>query len=513
MKTSLSIFTLFLLLSTLCIPQTTLAQRITRMPVIVEESHPVSLPIRTVQSIPSGSDHVATILGVPVPYATIGAALAAAANGDTIDIATGVYAENIIVNKSVTIRGSGPASTIIHPSFTDPGFPTPGTFPAGHSTVFVIQANDVTLQALTIDGDNPSLTGGINVGGANIDARNAVVTDHTVGTFNNLTVRGVQIVNIFWRALYASSGGTFHFADNVIRNVQGSTSGSMAVFNWQGAGIVERDTIIDCLGAIVANHSRGMNILNNVVVNSSDGIHSDNAGDGGGQPDTIRGNSVSNSPASGYGIWVFVPYLPPYVADNTVTNVDYGLGAFGGAFGPTVTAQFIHNTVDGQGRSGSLGFYLTNTTFSYGVTDVAAFFARNELKNNEYGLYIESASGKTVTMLGAGNAILNNTLVGVDSGAVPAVYGNPSGLPGTVIASLTGNWWGSSSGPYNSGTNVSGTGNAIDDGFDYSPWWGGDYRSLPHPWAWYMNSSNGSTIQEAVDAVAATDIVDRKSVV
>jgi hypothetical protein len=508
MKRSCTTFVVLALLALSFNAEALFAQRISRVPAVIEESHPAMRIAQVVRSGNSGGDRVASVLGVPVPYATIGAALAAAANGDTIDVAAGVFVENVVVNKSVTIRGAGASSTRVVPSFTDPAFPAAGTFPAGHSTLFLIQANDVTIELLTMDGDNPLLTGGYAVGGANIDARNAVVTDHTLGTFNNLTIREVHIVNIFWRALYASSGGTFRFTDNVIQNVQGSTSGSMGVFNWAGAGVIARDTIVDCLGAIVANHSRGMNVLSNVVVNSSDGIHSDNSGDGGGVPDSLVGNKVSDSPVSGYGIWVFVPYLPPYVADNTVTNVDYGLGAFGGAFGPTVTAQFIHNTVDGQGRSGSLGFYLTNTTFSYGVTDVAAFFSHNELKNNEYGLYIESASGKTVTMQGSGNAILNNTLIGVDSGAVPSVYGNPSGLPGTVVASLTGNWWGSSSGPYNSATNVAGTGNAIDDGFDYSPWWGGDYRSLPHPWAWHMNSSNGSTIQEAVDAAVATDVVN-----
>ena len=104
------------------------------------------------------------------------------------------------------------------------------------STMFLIQANDVTIEGMTIDGDNPLLPGGFPIGGATIDARNGIVTDHTLGTFNNLVVRNVTIQNIFWRALYASSGGTFHFTDNIVRNVQGSTAGSIAIFNYGGAG-------------------------------------------------------------------------------------------------------------------------------------------------------------------------------------------------------------------------------------------------------------------------------------
>lgn len=483
-----------------------LAQRTFRQPLVAVEETTPSLNRGPVPTDPR-PDRIAAVLGVPVPYATITAALAAAGTGDTIEIAPGTYAENVIVNKSVLIRGAGAGVTVINPAFTDPAFPTAGTFPVGHSTMFLIQSHNVTIEKLTMDGDNTSLPGGQNVGGANIDARNGVVTDHTLGVINNLTIRYATVKNIWWRALYASSGGTFYFHDNVIQNVQGSTSGSMAIFNWAGAGTVERDTVLDVLGAIVANHSRGMNIINNVVNNSWDGVHSDNGGDGGGVADTIRGNILTNSPLYGYGIWVFVPYLAPVIENNTVTNVDIGLGAFAGAFGPTVTATFTNNLIDGQSKAGSVGFYITNTTWGYGVTDVAATLTDNEFTNNDYGMFIESAAGKTVTMSANRNAIHTNAVIGVDSGAVPAVYGNPGGLPGTLAVSLTTNWWGSNTGPLNATTNPSGTGNGIDDGIDYSPWWGADYRSVAHPWNWHCNISNGSTIQEAVTAATAGDVI------
>ncbi len=465
-------------------------------------------PISAMKGNPGGDqfDHIASVLTVPAPYATITAALAAAGVGDTIDVAAGVYAENVIVNKSVLIRGAGAGSTTIRPSFTDPNFPTAGTFPVGHSTMFLVQANNVTIEKMTIDGDNPLLPGGTNIGGANIDARNGVVTDHTLGTFNNLGVRYLTVKNIFWRALYASSGGTFNFHDNVVQNVQGSTSGSIAVFNFGGAGTVQRDTVSNCLGAIVANNSKGMNILDNVVTNSSDGVHSDNGGSAGGVADTIQGNKVSNSPASGYGIWVFVPYIAPLVANNVVTNVDYGLGAFAGSFGPTVTARYVNNVIDAQNRAGSIGFYITNTTFTFGLSNVSVNMTQNEFKNNDYGMFIESGTGFTVTMSANGNSIHDNAVIGVDSGAVPVVYGG-SGSLGTLAVSLVGNWWGSITGPNHPTTNPSGTGNGIDDGLDYSPWWGADYRSVAHPWTWYVNNSNGSSIQEGVDSASTADIV------
>jgi len=49
--------------------------------------------------------HAAVTIRVPEDYATISAAIAAAANGDTIDIAPGVYAGAVTLNKSVTLSG------------------------------------------------------------------------------------------------------------------------------------------------------------------------------------------------------------------------------------------------------------------------------------------------------------------------------------------------------------------------------------------------------------------------
>lgn len=454
-------------------------------------------------------DGTASVLGVPVPYATIQAAVNAASPGDTIQIAAGVYIENIIVTTPVLISGAGAGSTIVRPAISAPN-PGGGSLPPGHSTLFLIQANDVTIEHLTADGDNPALTSGIIAGGVDIDARNGIITNHALGLYNNLTVRNVTVKNIYLRGIYASSGGTFHFHDCVVQNVQADPAGaSIGIFNYGGSGVIERDTVSECSDAIAANHSKGTSFLDNVVTNSGSGVHTDNAGDAGGTPDLIDGNSVSNSTAGGYGVWVFVPYIAPTVQNNTVTNVDVGMGTFGGAFSPspTVTVVFMNNTVDGANKANSIGFYATNSTFYWGVTSIAATLTGVHLFDNDCGMYIESAAGQTVTLDADSSVIASNTLIGADSGAVPAAWGG-SDLPGTLVVDLTGNWWGSATGPNNAATNPTGTGDGIDDGLDYSPWWGDDYRTAPLPWNWYVNPSNGSTIAEGVSAAAAGDTLN-----
>src|SRR5204862_3178995 len=100
-------------------------------------------------------------------------------------------------------------------------------------------------------------------------------------------------------------GGTFNFHHNTMQNVQADPA-SIAMFNSAGSGIFDNNNVSAASDAISSNHSRGVQFTNNTVTNSASGVHTDNAGDGGGTADLISGNTVTNSQAGGYGIWVFV---------------------------------------------------------------------------------------------------------------------------------------------------------------------------------------------------------------
>jgi nitrous oxidase accessory protein NosD len=352
-------------------------------------------------------------------YSSINAAITAVttAPGDTIRIAKGRYVENVVVTKSVTLAGAGD-NTVIVPALSRAN-PCTGSSLCGGlaSNIVLVQATNVTIHDLTLDGDNPNLTSGIVRDHADLDARNGIITDNNLGVFNGLTVYNVTVKNIYLRGIYAYYS-TFNFHDNCVTNVQGDEF-SIAMFNFGGSGRMVRNNVSEANDAISANWSAGTQFLNNQITKSGSGVHTDNSGGGGGTGDVIRGNSVADGMPNGYGIFVFVPYVPVTVINNDVSGVDIGLAAFGGAFSaPTVTSTFTDNTVNGRRTAGSAGVFVTTDTLGYGETDVQANFNHNTVSGFENGVVIQSDAGTSVSVSASCNAITRYTARGVIAGGL-----------------------------------------------------------------------------------------------
>jgi hypothetical protein len=446
-------------------------------------------------------------------FATIqGGATGVAANG-TVNVAAGIYNENVIIAKSLTLTGAGEASVTLRPALSSPncGGAGGGSLCAGSSNLILVQADNVTISGLTLDGDHPSLTSGIVRGGADVDARNGIITNHLVGVFQNLTVHHTTIKNIYLRGVYASTGGTFNFHHDTVQNVQGEGA-SIGMFNFGGAGTFDNNNASACNDAIASNHSRGSQFTNNTITTSASGIHTDNAGDGGGTTDTISNNTVTNSTINGYGIWVFVPSKTVTVQNNTATNVDVGFSSAGMAAGITSTAPvsarttsaagrrlpasvnvsepestfspamnetsaspllpplavaaiFTGNTADGQNKANSTGVYLTTDQFGFGTADNRVTFNSNTVKNNVDGFYLEAETTRTLTVAASYNRIINNSNSAVTSS-----------VAGTMNATMENNWWGCNAGPNNTGC-----GSVVGTGVDFDPWLVLSVSASPNP--------------------------------
>ena len=383
-------------------------------------------------------------------FTTIQSAASAVAAGSTILVCAGEYEENVTLDKSVTIRGADDES-VVYPAIDGPTCAGSSSICAEASNVILVQSSGVTIEHLAVDGDNPDLNGT-----GTIEARNGIITDHRLGpVFNDLDVNHVTVRNIYLRGIYASSGGTFAFDHDTVEHVTSDPS-SIAIFNWTGAGSITNNVVSDANDAISANHSRGTTMTGNTVTDSGSGLHTDNAGDGGGSPDEIAGNSVSECKEDGYGVWVFVPYIAPSVHDNTVSGCAVGLGAFGGKFpsGSPVTPVFTHNEVDGTGATvsagTSAGAWLDTTTFGYGETDNSVELTANTIRNFDEGIHLGERGGANLIASGSFNRIVDNTTA-IES------------EPGTV-GELEDNWWGCNAGPGNPGCG------AASGPADIDPW-------------------------------------------
>ncbi len=440
-----------------------------------------------------GADGLSTCTAETPGCATIAHAIRVSCAGDVIDIGAGRFVENVRVPKRLTLHGAGRAVTTIVPAQSAPN-PCSGSSmcgsPTAASNIVLVEASDVTVENLALDGDDTGQTSGVVVGGADLEARNGIIENVYAGVpFHRTTVRDVAVRNVYLRGVYMSSGGDGFVVENTsVHNARGEAS-SIAIMNWAGTGRFENNTVSACADGIVANHSRGTVFRGNHVsceaperLNGASGLHTDNAGDAApNTADLLENNTVDGC---GYGIFVFVPYVAPTVRGNVIQDTDVGLGAYGGAFPPaaTATTPFTGNDVRAGAGTCQIGLDVSSTTFWWGATSVKIALDGNSLRGCTTGIEVGehaadttkdvelSGTGNTITQGGTGVHVatdVNGGVVNLDGNRIfdntVAGFAND----GTVAATAQCTWWGDPNGP-----SPAGTGNPVTTPLvvDYSPW-------------------------------------------
>ncbi|MBZ5558646.1 MAG: hypothetical protein LAO77_15345 [Acidobacteriia bacterium] len=424
----------------------------------------------------SAATHCVAVGGKGGCFSSIQSAIAAANAGDTIKIRKGDYVENVIVDKPLTIAGDKDDRVVIRPAVSNPNPCAGSSLCDGTvSNIILVQADDVTLHDLVLDGDNPSLTSGIVRDGADLDARNGIITNHLVGTFTNLTVYDVTLRNVYLRGIYASSGGTFNFHHNRVENVQGDTQ-SIGMFNFGGAGVMAFNDVSRANDAVSSNWSTGVQFIGNRITESASGVHTDNSGGN----DLIADNRVSrgNSLGTGapsYGVWTFAAFAPITVRGNRVEDVDVGLATFGQALGLAVPAgtTFTDNVLIGRNAAGSVGAFVTTDQLGFGSNSIDATFTDNVVSGFSEGFLMQSDPGNTIIVRATCNDVRGHDRAAASMGAYQADLAghqdisfqqNNLGNKGIGFANFAAgtidaekNWWGCSNGPGAHGcTSISG---------------------------------------------------------
>ena len=224
----------------------------------------------------------------PADFNTIQEAIDAASNGDTVYVHNGTYIENVVVNKSVSLIGEDPATTII-----DGG----GRF----VKVVEITANNVTIKNFTLRNNcevaswesnnciylanfnntliqNNIITSRDGYGGGIvvIDSSNNNIFGNTIETTPNIGIRLYSTSNnvVFSNSITNSSGIELHYnsSNNVISNntviAYGSENGIAVTQSFNNT--VSGNTVKNMSWGIVLSWSSYNTVSKNIIANNSE---------------------------------------------------------------------------------------------------------------------------------------------------------------------------------------------------------------------------------------------------
>jgi hypothetical protein len=230
-----------------------------------------------------------TCTSAPFAFATITAALAAAGNGDTIQVCAGNYTEDTLnINVSVTITGPGATSA-------DDGVATLHHSLGGSSDMVIISTDSVTFEGLDLDATPPTgwffTTSGIS------------------GSGNYVTIQDNEIRNATSSAV-GMGGATFPTNINILRNnVHDNGSGISCYCDDSGLW----SNTVDAGGAtaLTLNGDRGT-IGGNVVTNGTVSAMGNDL--------VVQNNQISAGTA---GSTLYVSGSPVTVTGNDLSDADY----------------------------------------------------------------------------------------------------------------------------------------------------------------------------------------------
>ena len=276
----------------------------------------------------------ATTISVPGDQATIQAAIAAAADGDTVVVGPGTYVENLdFLGKDVSVVSSrGPAATVID-----------GNQGGSVVTFGVGEGPSATLEGFTIQNGIATFESGYSGGGVHISGSSPTIRGNVI--VRNASCEGAGIGVNFASPLI--TGNTI--SDNRPEGCSGGVGGGGISVTGEGSTRIVGNTISDnssYYGGGIALFAAGTPVIRDNIIRNNE------AGEGGGISIVNRSDAsivqnliVGNSAGQGAGLYLLVPAgdRGPIVVNNTIADNTNGAGLFLSGFGDQV--RVVNNIV------------------------------------------------------------------------------------------------------------------------------------------------------------------------
>jgi hypothetical protein len=164
---------------------------------------------------------------VPAEFATVAAAVAVSASGDTVLVAPGLYAERVTLPGGVTLRAEGaPGSAVLDAGHGGPAVLALGALPAPRLEGFRLTAGSGhDIGGATLGGDLAVVGGGLDALDCTFDGAQATYGGATGASNANVTFRRCT-----WSGASASFGGAhFQAGGNMLieeASITGTSAGS-----------------------------------------------------------------------------------------------------------------------------------------------------------------------------------------------------------------------------------------------------------------------------------------------
>jgi parallel beta-helix repeat protein len=305
-------------------------------------------------------------------YSRIQDAVNMVLSGDTIEVASGIYYEHVYVNKSLTIVGENPQTTIVD-----------GT---ANGTVFELDARNIMITGFTIRnaGNNvPAISITRDLAGEDFNIiSNNKITSSLHGIYLSLshqnTITGNSITTSNQYGIYMAGSHQNTITNNTLENNQFGGIYASGSNNESITGNIIKESAYGIRAVASINNI----IAGNTISQTSYAIHLTSAS---------TGNTIRNNILSGENSGIYTSSDSTTADHNTVTD-----GAYGMYFANCRYGSIYYNNISSS--TGIRLYWSSPTTSNHNVNN-------NKVVDSDWAIEITNAYGNTLT----GNWLQQNT--------------------------------------------------------------------------------------------------------